>query len=138
MKILWKVYKTQKVPKEIRRRKERKGRYVCKKQAKRKSSLRGRKKDEIREIIIYFCKTFKALDVAANKWSLLHIPPSTTPNLHHSILNRSLIMNVHFNQIFSKFFSQKFVCILCWLTVNLYQEWLESADNYLQSKVPSK
>ena len=137
MKILGKVYKTQRVAKEIRRRKERKGRYVCKKQAKRKSSQRGRKKDEIREII-YFCKTFRALDVAANKWSLLHIPPSTTPNLHHSILNRSLIMIVRFNQIFSKFFVQKFVCILCWLTVNLYQVWLESADNYLQSKVPSK
>lgn len=41
--------------------------YARKKKAKRKSSPRGRKKSEIREII-YFCKILRVLDIAASKY----------------------------------------------------------------------
>lgn len=66
MQILRNVYETQRFAKEIIRRKGRKQEdtYVRKK-AKRKCSLRGRKKDKIRETI-HLYKTFRALDVANN------------------------------------------------------------------------
>lgn len=39
----------------------------ARKKAKKKSSPKGRKKGEIREII-YFCKILRVLDIAANKY----------------------------------------------------------------------